>query len=92
MKSIGVVATSSIPHASSPAAERADYLHFVFVAQSVRQIDDLLAIDEQADMPSDAILLVDHTKANSGEISVETIQQFGEGRARCDHFGAAARV
>ena len=76
----------------STAAQRADYLHPVVVAKLVRQIDDLLAIDEQPDMPADPILLVDHAKPNPRKLSLEMIQQFGEGSPRRDHFGAALRI
>jgi hypothetical protein len=89
-KIASVFAAASPSH--SPAAQRADYLHFVTVAESMRQIDNLLAIDEQPDMPSYPILLVDHAKTNPRELRLEMIQQFGAGSARCDHFGTAVRV
>jgi hypothetical protein len=76
----------------SPAAKRADYLHFVIVAKFVRQIDNLLAIHEQPDMPADPILLVNHAKTNPRELRIEMIKEFGEGSGRCDHFRAAVRV
>src|ERR1700719_2705161 len=57
MSEIASVFAAASP-CGSATTERADYLHLVIVAKFVRQIDDLLAIHEQPDMPADPILLV----------------------------------
>ena len=69
-----------VGRAHSTAAQRLNDNHFVRLAQRLRQVAHLLAIDEDANVGPYTVLLVDHAKTNPG---VATLQVNEDGAQRC---------
>src|SRR5512135_755135 len=65
----------------SPARERLHDDDFVRGGERLRQVARLLAVDEDADVAPDAVLLVDDAKADARVLAFEVGEQRGEGRA-----------
>ena len=60
--------------------------------ERVLQVEDLLAVDEEAHVRAHAVLLVDHAEAQAGVVAVEVGEQLGERRAaRLDLAALACR-
>src|SRR5947207_6431966 len=62
----------------SAAAECADNLNLVAVGELMREVAYLLAVDEELDVPPDAIVLIDYAKPNSWKPLLEAICECSE--------------
>src|SRR5262245_45303681 len=65
----------------SSAAQGLHDHHLVGRAQRMRQVAYLFAVDEDSDVPPDAILLIDHAKTNPSVALVQVGENRGDGGA-----------
>ncbi len=64
------------------------------IARSQRLIERLhfILIDEDANVRADAILFIDHSKANAGMSALEIAKQLTDRRTGGRHLGGTGRV
>src|SRR6267142_937600 len=72
---------ADIACAISTTAERLNDDDLVGRAQQLRRVAHLLAVDEDADVRPNPVLLVDHAETNSGVLTVQVRKDGGERRA-----------
>ncbi len=65
------------------ARNRHDDLNAVAWAEWRLQIFCVVLIDENLDVLANLVLLIDHAKADAGELTFEIGKEFGERRASC---------
>jgi hypothetical protein len=87
-RELWVVASS----VASATRQGADNQYPVALDERLAQLPRLILVDENLDVPTNPILLVNHAKADAGETRVQIGEQFGKRRTASIHFTAFAGI